>query len=85
MPLAKRTDIIDQVVAIALHPVYDCSTAVVSMEIFLNLTLSPEAHTYIVRKEVLENMFEICEQRHKALNEQSSQEDLMVVNVLKYV
>ena len=84
MPLAMRTDIVAQTLAIVMHPAYDCKTAKTSVDLMLNLTQSPEAHTYIIRREVVEKMLEICEQRHKMINELSS-EDPMIVNVLKYV
>ena len=83
-----KTDVIDQVLAIALHPAYDCDTAKVSVELILNLTQSPETHTYIIRREVVETLLEVCEKRHKMINLQSSQthqrkkEDPMMVNVL---
>ena len=91
MPLAMRKDIIDQILAIALHPAYDCKTARMSVEMILSLTQSPETHIYIIWREIVEKMLEICELRHKMVVQQSSQpqqrkkEDLMKVNVLKYV
>ena len=88
VPLAMKTDVINQALAIGLHPAYDWYTARVSVELLLNLAQSPETHTYIVRKEVVESMFEICKQRHKMINRQSSlshRRKKGVVNVLKYV
>ena len=85
VPLAMRTDVIDQILAIALHPAYECETAKTSVEVILNLTESPETHTYITRREIVEKMLEICEQRHKMINQQSQQGDRGMVNVLKYV
>ena len=73
MPLAIQTDAIDQILAIALNPAYDCYTAKVSVDVMLNITQSPQAHTYIVRREVVENMLEICEQKQKMVSEQSLQ------------
>ena len=86
-----RTDVIDQILAMALHPAYDIETAKMSVSVIINITQSPETHTYIVRKEVMEKMLEICEQKEKAANEkllhqQGENEDgLMAVKVLKYV
>ena len=86
-----RKDVIDQVLAIAMHPSYDCETAMESMSIILNLTQSPESHTYIIRREVVESMLKVCEQRYKMINQQSiriqqrKKEDPMVINLLKYV
>ena len=91
VPFAMKSDVIDQIQAIAMHPAYDCYTAKVSVELILYLTQSPETHIYIIRREVVESMLEICEQRNKMINLQSSQshrrnrKDPMVVNVLKYV
>ena len=86
-----KTDVIDQILAIALHPTYDCKMAYVSASIFLNLTQSPEAHTYIVRREVVEKMLGMCELKQKMVSEQTSQsrqgekDDPIAVNALKYV
>ena len=87
-----RTDAIDQILVVAMHPAYNCQTAKVSMEIIINLTESPESHTYLVRRAVVENMLNGCEQRHRlmiiqqsSLSQQRRKEDLMTVNVLKYV
>ena len=91
MPLAMRTDVIDQTLAIAVHPAYDCKTAIVSASMILCLAQSLEAHTYIARKEVIENMLQMCELKQKIVSEQLSQsyqgekEDPMAVNALKYV
>ena len=68
-----QTDVIDQILTMALNPACNCYTAKVSVEVMLNLTQSPQAHTYIVRREVMENMLEICEQKQKMVSEQSSQ------------
>lgn len=86
--LAMRIDVIHQVLAIALHPAYDCTTAIVSVTMILNLTQSPEAHTYIVQKEIVEKMLEICEKKQKIVSEcasQSQQGDSIAVSTLKYV
>jgi hypothetical protein len=91
VPLAMKTDVIDQILAIALHPAYGCTMAYVSASIFLNLTQSPEAHTYIVRREVIEKLFEMCELKHKMVSEQTSRsrqgekDDPIAVIALKYV
>ena len=91
MPLAMRTDVIDQVLEIAVHPAYDCMTSKMSVEIIHSLAQSAKTHTYIVRREILEKMLEICEQRLKMINQQSSQtqkrkeKDLMELNLLKCV
>ena len=91
MPLAIRTDVIDEILAIALHPAFDCYAAKLSVDVLLNLTESPEAHTYIIKRENLKKMLEICERKQIMVREQTSQslqgkkEDPMVANVLKYV
>ena len=90
MPLTMRTDVIDQILAICVHPAYDCYKAKVSVEVILNLTQSPETHAYIVGREVVQKMLDICEQKQKIVSKQSShtqqgKKDLMTVNLLKYV
>ena len=91
VPLAMKTDVIDQVLAIALHPAYGCKMAYVSASILLNLSQSTKAHTYIVRREVVEKMLEMCELKERMVSEQSSQsrqgekDDPIAVNALKYV
>ena len=85
-----ETDVIEQILAMARHPAYDCYTAKVSVEVVLNLTQCPETHTHIVREEFLESLIEICEQRHKMVSQQSAKtlqgkkEDPMVIKALKY-
>ena len=70
--------------AMALHPTYgDRKTAIESVETILNLTQSPDTHKYIIRREVLEKVLEICEM--KEINSQPQQEDTMIVSALKYV
>ena len=90
MPLAIRSDVIDQILAIAMHPVYYCITAKVLVEIIVNLAHSPETHPYIVTREIAEKLLEVCDQRHKmviqwsTLSQQRRKEDPMIVSVLKY-
>lgn len=89
LPLAMRTDAIDQILAMALHPAYDCHTAIVSVNMIQCLTHSPDTHVYIARKEAFENMLEMCELKQKILSEQLLQsqqgekEDPIAVNALK--
>ena len=86
-----RTDIIDQILALAVHHTNECSTARVSANMIQCLTQSPDAHVYIARKEVVENMLVICERKRKLkiISEQSSlsnqglKEHPMVVNALR--
>ena len=91
MPLAKRADVINQMLAMALHPAYDSKIAKMSVEMIFGLTQSPKTHIYCIQREIVEKMLEVCKQRHKMVIQQSSQsqqrmkEDLMKVNVLKYV
>ena len=91
MSLAMKSDVMDQTLAIALNPAYDCKMAYVSASIFLNLTQSPEAHAYIVKREIIEKLLEMCELKHKMVSEQSSQsrqgekDDPIAVIALKYV
>ena len=85
--LAKRTDVVDQVLAMALHPAYDLNTAKMSVSTIINVTQSPEAHIHIVREDVLEKMLKICEEKEKQESERSlnQQGDPMAVKVLKYI
>ena len=69
MPLAKRTEVINQILAMALDSTFDCRVAKMSIDVIVNLTQSPETHTYIVRREIVEKILEICEQRYKMINE----------------
>ena len=86
-----RTDVIDQILAIPMHPAYSCYTAKVSVQMIVGLTQSPETHQYIATRETAEKLLEICDQRQKMVIQQSTlfqqrkKEDLMIVNVLKYV
>lgn len=86
-----RADVVDQTLAIAMHPAYDCKTAIVSASMILCLTQSPGVHAYIAQKEVIENMLKMCELKQKMISEQQSsksfrgeKEDTMAVNALKY-
>ena len=91
MPLAVRRDVIDQILAIATHPAYDCYTAKVSVEMITNLAHSPETHPYIVTREIAEKLLEVYDQRQKmviqqsTLSQQRKKEDLTIIKVLKYV
>ena len=72
VPIAKRTDVIDQTLAMAVHPAYDCKVAIVSVTTILCLAQSPESHVYSTRKEVVENMLEAREQKQKIVSDQQS-------------
>ena len=83
MPIAMRAEVIDQTLAVALHPQCECRTAMVSVNVILNLIHSPEIHVSIVRKEVVEKVLEIQKIFDEQLSAQSSSEDRMGVSVLK--
>ena len=85
MPIATRADVIDQTLAVALHPYCECRTAMVSVNVILNLIQCPETHVSIVRKEVMEKMLEIQKTFGEQLLAQSSSEDRMEISALKYV
>ena len=85
MPIAMRAEVIDQTLAVALHPYCECRTAMVSVNVILNLIQSPETHVSIVREEVVEKMLEIQKIFDEQLSAQSSSEDRMGVSALKYV
>jgi NifU-like protein involved in Fe-S cluster formation len=90
VPLAKRADVIDQVLEMALHPGYGCMIPLMSASIMIGLTQSPEAHAFITWKDVAEKMIEICKLRYRMVSDerqssesQQGKEDPMVVNDLK--
>ena len=90
VPIATRTDVIDQTLAIALHPLCECRTAMVSVNVILNLIESPKAHVSIVRKEVVEKMLQIHELQQRMVEEPPAQaevqsEDQLEISALKYV
>ena len=87
-----KLHVIDQILAMAMHPSYNCETAQVPVAVLILVTQSPGAHRYIVRKGVVKNMLEVCQLKQKMVSEQQSsqsqqgeKEDLMAINVLKYV
>lgn len=88
LPLAMRRDVVDQTMAIALHPVYDCKTAIVSASLILCLTQSPEAHVHLARKELVKDMMEMCALKRKMVMEslpqpQGEKEDPMSICALE--
>ena len=91
LPLAMRTDVIDQILAIAMHPACNCKEAKISVEMIVNLAHSLETHPYIVTREIAEKLLEVCDRRQKMITQQSTlsqqrkKEDLMILNALKYV
>ena len=85
MLIAMRADVFDQMLAVALHPLCECNTAMVSVNVIENLTKSPETHVSIVREEVVEKMLKIQKTFDEQLSAQSSSEDRMEISVLKYV
>ena len=85
MPIATRAEVVDQTLAVALHPYCECRTAMVSVNVILNLIQSPETHVSIVREEVIEKMLEIQKIFDEQLSAQSSSEDRMEISTLKYV
>ena len=56
VPLAKRSDVVDQVLAIALHPASDCNVTIECAGFVMNLAQSSDAHPFLVRTEVAEDM-----------------------------
>ena len=74
-----------------MYPAYSCKQAIISVAMIVNLAHSPETHPYIVTREIAEKLLEVCDQRQKMITQQSilsqqrKKEDLMIINVLKYV
>lgn len=66
IPLAKKSDVVDQVLAIGLHPALacDCNITIECAGFVMNLAQSPDAHPYLTRTEVVEDMLrmnKMCE------------------------
>ena len=80
---------IDQTMGIALHPSYDCKTAIVSASLILCITQTPEAHPYLAKSEIVESMLEMCDLKHEMVIEretrstQGESEDPMAVYALQ--
>ena len=86
MPLAMRRGVIYQIQIMALHPRYDFKATRRSVTIIHRLTQSPEAHVYIVKKDAVEDMLEICEGKITSMQAQRSRgrmEDPVVIKALK--
>ena len=80
--IAARADIIDQALAVALHPLCECRTAMISVNVILNLTQCPEVHGSIIRKEIVEKMLEIQKVFFKR-SARTPSEERMEISVLK--
>lgn len=65
-----RTDVIDQVLAIACCSDYIIIIPIVSVNLIMCLAQSPGAHPYLVRTEVIEDLLKICSLREKVAVEQ---------------
>ena len=70
MPLAMRTDIIDQILAIGCCSNDDFTVTLVSVNMIMCLAQSPGAHTYLIRTNVIEDLLKICASREKVTSEQ---------------
>ena len=70
MPLTMRTDVSDQVLALACCPRYKALVALVSVNMIVCLAQSPGAHPYLVKTEVIEDLLKIHTVRQKLDNEQ---------------
>ena len=69
MPLAMRTDVIDQILAMACCSHYKLITPLVSVNMIMCLAQSPGAHPYLVRTEVIEDLLKMHTLREKLNNE----------------
>ena len=74
MPLAKRSDVIDQILAIACRSDYNIIAPIVSVNMVMCLAQSPGAHPYLVRTEVIEDLLKIRTLREKAVVGQTPEE-----------
>ena len=70
VPLAMRTDIVDQTLKLACCPEYDIMTPLVSVNMIMSLANSPGAHSSLVRTEVIEDLLLIRSLREKLNDEQ---------------
>lgn len=70
--LAKRLDVVDQVLAIALHPAYDCNITIQCAGLVMNLAQSTAAHPYLIRTEVIEDMLKMNKQSQDRGEEQTA-------------
>ena len=76
VPLAMKPLVIDQILAMAMDPSYDCEAAQLPIAILFNVTESPGAHRFIVRKGVVKNMLEVCRLKQEMFNEQQLSDSL---------
>ena len=74
VPIAMRTDIIDQILGIACCSKDDFTVTLVSANMIMCLAQSPGTHPYLVRTKVIEDLLKICALREKATCEQSPTE-----------
>ena len=92
VPLAMKPLVIDRILEMSMHPSCNCEEAQEQMAILVYLTQSPKAHRFIVRRDVVKNMLEVCELKQKMVcselqssQPQQAKEDPMEINALKYV
>ena len=70
MPLAMRTDIIDQILGIASCSNDDFTVTLVSANMIMCLAQSTGAHPYLIRTKIIEDLLKICALREKVTSEQ---------------
>lgn len=70
VPLAKRTDVIDQILMMACCSHYEIIVPLVSVNMIMCLAQSPGAHPYLVRTKVIEDLLKIHTLREKISNGQ---------------
>ena len=86
-----RPLVIDQILAMAMHSSYDSEAAQVPMSVLINVTQSPKAHRFIVRKGIVKKMLQVCELKQTMIGEQQlsqsqqGKEDPMAITILKYI
>ena len=85
MPIAMKTDVIDQILAIACCSDYEIIVSVVSVNMIMCLAQSPGAHPYLIRTKVIEDLLKICALREKLNNKlpPEEKEDSAAFKVLK--
>lgn len=65
LELAKRSDVTEQAIQVALSPMFSSKAAIVSTSYLLCLAQSPETHAYLLQPSIVSRMIDMCEIRRK--------------------
>ena len=89
LPLAMRSDAIDQMISLAFMPITVVNTAELLALFILNLAQSPQTHPHLVKPTIVEGLLDVCDLKCKLISEQSPmqgqahQEDPMAAKALQ--